>query len=265
MKIAVFVPMYRSTSAQCASIIQQAVNAAACAGHQVTHTMHADALVDEGRNFCLGRHANECDYAIFIDDDMKPEEQSINKIVALDRPVASCLLSTRAEPVELVIRIWNEKLHGFSHAENFRTNYPVEGKHPNPPFAVGAAFLCIRRDAIDALKEYYLTARDWIEADRSLMDRLRVRSENREVERARKEVIRRELYKNEYYLRIFDRDFQGGERRVSEDITFSMKLMQLGIPITIDPTIRVTHTGERDYSWEDYIPPTLRAIYAAAS
>lgn len=257
MKIAVFTPSYRHTSARCNEVIKIAVDEARCAGHDMCHLTVANCLVEEARNKCLGyvltvpEHA-DTEAVLFIDDDMKPEPEAICKIIELNKPVASSLLTTRIEPVKLLVKRWDQDRSRFLWNENFCTVRPQEG-----PYATGAAFMFIRREVIESVKEYHISARDWMELQRPEMDRLRVRSEAREEERKRKERIRRENFARDFQeIELFSRDIQDDELRTAEDIGFYWRVLQCGIPVTIDPRIRVTHTGEKDYSWEDYIPPS---------
>lgn len=248
--IQTFVPIYRAADGTALRHIMQAMAHASAAGHQIIASSYGGALVDDARNSALGQCLSNVDYLLFIDDDMKPEPDAINKIVALDRPITSALCTTRSEPVALSLSEWEEKEHRFKKWESYAPTRIIEGQ-----YGVGAAFLCVRMDALMQLVDYYLTARDWLAWNRPLLDRLKVRSEFREQERERKESLRRMFMQKRGLLRIFERMVYDSELNVGEDLAFCWKAIQCGIPITVDPTIRVGHKGDKDYHVEDYIAP----------
>lgn len=261
MKIAVFVPAYRSSTSSCAEAIQASVERARKLGHKVAQFTHANCLPELARNKALGVILAVPDYrsidaVLFIDDDMKPELDAIAKMAELNKPIASSLLTTRTEPIELLVKRWSTEKRCFLWRENFRTDQPSEG-----PYGTGAAFMWMRRDALMTIAEYHLSARDWLEMKAEELDRLEVAPEIRERERQRKEKIRRENFAKDFQnLELFSRNMQDNELRTAEDVGFYWRSIHCGIPTTIDPRIRVTHTGEKDYSWEDYIPPSQREL-----
>lgn len=252
MKIQTFVPTYRNTDTMCLQYIEQAIaKAVTDGGHTIAKYTHAGALVDVSRNNCIARYVRpDSDFVLFIDDDMKPEPDAINKIVALNRPIVSALMTTRMEPVSLALKKWNGENPGFSNWDDYPPTSIIEGE-----YAVGAAFLCIRMDALSTIVAYYLDAWDWMDWNRLMFDRLKVRSEYRQAERVRRSDLRRKNLKERGELRVFETEVHdGSEKRLGEDLVFSWKAIQCKIPITVDPSIRVTHTGSRDYSVEDFIP-----------
>lgn len=264
MKIAVFSPAYRASAASCAEAIQASIARAQRIGHKVIQLTVANCLVEMARNRALGYvlTAPECrstEAVIFIDDDMKPEPDAICKLVDLGKPIASSLLTTRIDPIQLLVKRWSAEKRCFLWRENFKTTEPSEG-----PYATGAAFMFIRRDVIEAVMEYHLSARDWLAMHEQELDRLGVSLEIREVERERKAAIRRTNFtKDSQNIELFSRNMQDNELRTAEDIGFCWKVLQCGFNMTIDPRIRVSHTGEKDYTWEDYVPPSLRELMTA--
>ena len=112
-------------------------------------------------------------------------------------------------------------------------------------------FLLLSRETIEQLKEYYLSARDWLEANRRCFDRMHVRAENREKERAHKAEIRRANWDREKYLLVFDYPVGENELQFGEDVGMCWHLMQLGIPVLIDTGVIVGHLGEYPYGpWD---------------
>ena len=120
-------------------------------------------------------------------------------------------------------------------------------------FAVGAACLLIDPPTIAALLEYNLTARDWVDENRRVFERMHVRSGMIELERARKEGLRRERWKDHRFCRVFDYGILDNELELGEDVSFSRKLIRLGIDSALDTGTVVAHVGERPFGIWDVI------------
>jgi hypothetical protein len=264
MKIAVFTPAYRASAASCAEMIQASIARAQKVGHKVTQLTHANCLPEMARNKALGfvlaaPELRSTEGVIFIDDDMKPEQDAICKLVELGKPIASSLLTTRIDPIQLLVKRWSPEKRQFLWRENFRTDQPSEGQ-----YATGGAFMFVRRDVIEKVAEYHLSANDWLELRKEELDRMGVSPEIREQERWRKSDKRRANFaKDPQNIELFSRNMQDNELRTAEDIGFYWRVLMCGYNVTIDPRIRVTHTGEKDYSWEDYVPPSMRELLTA--
>jgi len=179
--------------ADCMMDIQIAMSQAKRAGHDVDAVPYGYALIDESRNACVAKYSDGADFVVFIDDDMKPEPEAINKIVALNAPIASAICTTRSEPTDLVLLEWVDERGGFVKCHTIPMHKPVTKR-----FGVGGAFLCIRKDALEQIKEYYLSARDWIDWFQPEHDRMHVRKEKREEER--KAALRKALRVREQRL-----------------------------------------------------------------
>lgn len=251
--------MYRSMRADCMMDMQIAMSQAKRAGHDIDAVPYGYALIDESRNACVAKYSDGADFVLFMDDDMKPEPEAINKIIALNAPIASAICTTRTEPTDLVLLEWVDERGGFVKCHTIPMHKPVTKR-----FGVGGAFLCIRKDALERIKEYYLSAQDWIDWHKPEHDRMHVRKEKREEERKHKERLRRENFEKSQYLRIFERDPMPNEKRCGEDIGFSWRALQLGIPITVDGRIRVAHSGYKDYTPDDYVPEEFNPLLKTA-
>lgn len=249
--IQTFVPSYRNSDSVCTQTIEHSISCAHRAGHSIVKMTYASAIVEVARNKCFLHVSDQCDFVLFIDDDMKPEPDAISKIVALNRPIASALCVTRTEPIRLALKRWDRERDEFSNWEDYPPTSLIEGD-----YGVGAAFLCVRFDALKEMAGYHLHAQDWLDWNRKALDAMKVRAERREEERARREALRRKTYAEKGLLRVFESEVHfGSDQRIGEDLVFCWKAIQCGIPITVDPTIRVGHTGHRDYYVEDYMPP----------
>lgn len=208
--------------------------------------MHGNALIHRSRNAALATVADSADYALMVDDDMLPDRDAILRLMERDVPVVSALCTTRVPPVQIAAKKYDAASEQFVPLAALRPDTLVSGE-----FAVGGAFLLLRRDAIQALREYYLSARDWLAENRRLHDRLHVRADYREKERARKEGIRRAMWDRERFLRVFDYPVIETEQELGEDIAFSRKCLELGIPVAIDTAVPVAHVGDYTYGiWD---------------
>lgn len=250
--IQAFIPNYRTSDGMSLQHITNSIQYAAMEHkHQIGVGVHSGALIEASRNTCVAKWHPSAEFLLFIDDDMKPAQDAVAKIVALNRPIATALCTTRTEPVHLALKKWNEAERGYEAWLDYAPTSIIEGN-----YGVGAAFLCIRRDAMKEILGYYMTAQDWLDWNRPMLDRLKVRAELREQERARREALRRKNWKEKGYLRVFEQAVHdGSELSLGEDVVFCWRAMQCGIPVTVDPTIRVGHKGDKDYYVEDFIPP----------
>lgn len=216
------------------------------AGIDLGPKFYGNALVHRSRNAALATVRPDADYALFVDDDMLPERDALIRLVERAQPVVSALSTTRVPPVRIAAKLYHEPSDQFVPLDSIRPDALVTGK-----FSIGAAFLLINRGTIDRLIEYYLSARDWVDENRRLLDRLHVRAENREKERARKEQIRRANWERERYLQVFDFPTGENELQLGEDVALSRRLLALGVPVAIDTALHVAHLGEHPYGvWD---------------
>lgn len=243
----ILVSTYRAADPQCMREIMAAVSECNRAGWRVHFDTYGNALLHQARNRALAQV--EADYAVFIDDDMVPERRAILQLLELGAPVASAVCTTRGFPVQLCVREYNYEKNTFLEMDQVPWDRPITG-----PFGVGAAFLAVRSDVISKLLEHYLTAKDWVLDNRLVHDRMCVRADRIERERARKEERRRALFEKDKYARVFSHPVQDDELECGEDIGFSSRLLQIGIQVTLDARIRVGHKGDYVYSTADYSP-----------
>ena len=206
---------------------------------------YGNALIHRSRNLALACTRPDAD-VLFVDDDMLPPKEALVQLLSHRVPVASALCTSRMPPINLAVKLYDDASHQFIPVERMRPDKLVTDK-----FGVGAAFLLLSRDTIERLKEYYVSSRDWLEANRRCHDRMHVRAEFREKERARKEEIRRANWDREKYLLVFDYPVGENELQFGEDIGLCWHLAQLGIPVSIDTGVIVGHLGEHPYGpWD---------------
>jgi hypothetical protein len=217
-------------------------------GTDIRLTIYGNALIHVGRNKALAKMRPEATHILFVDDDMIPEPNALERLLRAGQPVISALCTTRKpDPtVTLAAKIYDEESHQF---------YPLEDPEQPPliigKLATGTAFLLIDRATVETLIEHYLSARDW-ELDREREhSRMHVRREHREKERAHKETLRRATWEKEHYIRVFDFPVIENENQLGEDICLARRLLQLNIPVAIDTRVAVGHLGEYPYGpWD---------------
>ncbi len=216
------------------------------AGHDVRDFLYGNALIHKSRNTALTKVRDGTEYVFMIDDDMVPQANALLAMMQHDLPVVSAACTTRVPPVEIAAKLYHAESDQFVPLDDLRPNTLLKG-----PFAVGAACVLFQRKVLDQLIEYFLSARDWMDENRRLLDRLHVRAENREKERRRKEDIRRANYANERAVRVFDFPINDAELQLGEDICVARKLIALGVPVAIDTRVMVGHMGEYPYGvWD---------------
>jgi glycosyltransferase involved in cell wall biosynthesis len=244
MKIDILCPRYRNPPLTALDALDDLAAHTIAQGHDVRiPRLYGSALVHRARNIALTRIRKDADYVLFCDDDMAPERDALVRLLGHGVPVVSALCTTRTIPPCIAAKAYDPERDEFALIEDIRRDKLITGT-----FGVGAAFLLIQRSALESVLEYHLSGRDWLELNRRQFDRLHVRSENREKERARIEAKRRANWEREGINRVFAFSVNGDELECGEDVHFSRLLMQLGIPVAIDTGCIVGHVGEFSYS-----------------
>lgn len=249
MKVDVIIPTYRGVNPQTWPLITRMINRTQAEGVDVfIPPVHASALVHKTRNMALNLIREDTDFVLFCDDDMGPASDSLLKLLAHDVPVVSAFTSTRGEfPPKIAAKEYIEEGDYFNQIMDMKRNKLIKGK-----FALGTGFLLLKREVIEQAREYYLSANDWLEDNRRTMDRMHVRKEQREAERARKEAIRRDLWQSEKHHRTFQFMVLDNEMECGEDTAFGRNLIRMGIDTYIDTGCVVAH-----FDWYPYSPYNL--------
>lgn len=257
MRIRVLRFTYRWQHPECADALERELDLLAHAGHQVFKPFRfGNALIHKARSQAFGhKNQDDCDFLFMVDDDMLPEKGALLRLLEHDAQIASAVCTTRVFPVKLCVRQWDEPARQFVDADWVNRNRPVTGQ-----YGVGGAFLLIRQDARQKLIEHYLSARDWLADECSRMNRMHVRAEYREKERARIAELRQYHWDKERYCRIFSHPLSETEYEMGEDLGFSLRLMQLKIPVTLDASINVGHVGDYPYGLSDYVPDAGKGL-----
>lgn len=214
------------------------------AGYAVSLGVYGNALVHVARNTALARSSG--DYVLFVDDDMLPEPDALERLLKHNVPVVSALCTTRTPPIQHTVRVYDDEARIFVPVTALRPQALITGR-----YVAGCGFLLVRRDTIDELIEYYLSARDWLDENEVTLNRLDVGVRDRENERYYREVMRRRAWARDKSIRLFDFPVTDQEQQLGEDVAFSRKLINLGIPVAVDTSLPVAHLGERPYGiWD---------------
>lgn len=246
-KVCINLLSYRQAPSTAMRAINDMVRYSRAAGTEVEMLMGGSALVHAERNKQLSLSPFDATHILFLDDDMVPVKDSLERLLAHDVPVVSALCTTRKPPIRLAVHAYNRETDQFA-----PMHYMKHGKLHTGEFGLGAAFLLMNRGTADLLIEDHVSAADWLEANRRMFDRMHIRSEVREKERARRENIRRSRYlANDYALRVFDFGVTDQEVQYGEDVHVSRSLIRLKVPMSIDPECVVGHMGEYPYSPAD--------------
>lgn len=242
MKIDLILPSYRHVNSDCFNAVVALVNYTNARGHDVQLTeIYNNSYPHWARNDGLVRIRGDCEAVLFCDDDMAPLRDSLVRLIASDLPVISGLCTSRGFPVKLCITAYDEKEDLFHQIEYVDEDRVMGGK-----LGAGAAFLLVKREVIEAVKQQWLEAQDWLEDNRASLDRMRVSAFQREQERQRIANLRAEWLATDQRAVpvLFNLHDHETGRQLGEDVGFCRRAIQLGYPIAIDTTVQVSHVGD---------------------
>lgn len=111
---------------------------------------------------------------------------------------------------------------------------------------------------MEKVLEYHLSGKDWLDENRALFDRLKVRAENREAERIALEGERRKKWAEKRWCTVFDRSQITRLDRLGEDFTFCRRLLKAGLEVTIDTGLFIGHVGDYSYGPWDMEPGQIK-------
>jgi hypothetical protein len=221
MKIDVIVPAYRFIDPECDAAITAMVAHTASQGFDVRMPrIKGHALPHRVRNEVLVKLRHDVDWVLWVDDDMYPTGDSLVRLLAWSREDDRFIKIPEED--------WKEHM----------------GKVIRGPFGVGFGFALTSKQVLDEAIDFYLSGRDWLLFEVRQLNRLHVRKENREKERARIELERRNRYEEQQFLRVFQHSVQDNELERGEDVHFSRVVLELGHHVTIDTTVQVPHMGK---------------------
>lgn len=257
-KVDILLFTYRSTPFIAHSAIYAMAIHSRLKGIDATLTPYGSALIEDSRNMATAKIRPDADFVMHCDDDMLPRPHCLDWLMKLDAPFAAPLFTTRSEPVSITLKEWDATDKVFK-AVGFKDGF--QNKALKGTFAVGMALTLMRRDCLEAVREYVLSARDWMDEHHGLMDRLHVRLETREKERKRIEAIRREAFAANGTCNIFRRERTDRDDIYGEDISLGRRLIGCGIESVVDTREAnyVGHLGDYAYGpWDFGSPNNLK-------
>jgi hypothetical protein len=211
--------------------------------------LFSGGIIHHSRNQSLTYIRPNADFVLFVDDDMVPEKEHLCKLLKHELPAVSALTTTRVPPVELTIKAYDRESDRFASISDIKIGGVVSGD-----LCAGTGFLLVKKSVIDRVREYHLSASDWLFDNRLSLDRMGVSSEARAAEAARISTKRVRLAREKKVERIFDYYRDDEEREAGEDVSFCRKILLCNIPIAVDTTVWVGHLGERPFGYWDYDP-----------
>lgn len=244
-KVDVLIPSYRSLNPHASQAIAGMINATVEAGFDVKMpAVFASGVIHWTRNESINAIRPDADYVLMCDDDMLPEPDALKKLLKRKLNAVSAHTVSRGIPVKISAKAYDAENDLFyAITAGFKEDHLYKGA-----FGVGTGFLLLKRSVIDAVKEFWLSAEDWVADHRKMFDRLNVHEDNICQERDVISAARRSVVKVGGRIGVFHfwtNTETGWE--FGEDISFSRRLIQLGYEIGIDTGVSVGHIGDFPY------------------
>ena len=246
MRIDVIKLQGRWMNAQSIASIRHCVNHAREAGHDVHYPedIFAASLIQRARNVSLKHVRKDSDFVLFVDDDMVPMQSALTRLVGHNLPAVSALCTNRKFPIELAAKVYDVQTDSFQNVSVFKDNVLCPG-----PWAPGLGFFLIQTSALQAMIEYVLCGNDWLDINHQQLNRLKVRSENREAERQKIEEKRRALFASDGVAPVFQCSLHDASQAdLGEDTHFARLLHLMGTPVYMDTGCLVGHMGDFPFS-----------------
>lgn len=261
MIVDLIVPTYRHVKSDAFHAINGMVNHSREQGHDVVMPeVYNNAYPHWARNDGLARIRKNCEAVLFCDDDMLPQRDALCNLIAHNLPVVSALCTTRTPPVVLTVRSYDEDTGLFHRIDEVEEGCVMVGK-----IGCGAAFLLVKRKILEAVRDFWLTANDWVADNRGLFTRLGVAAATIEQERARIEKERCAFIRADGGKAvIFDLFSLPNGFQVGEDLGFCRRVIQLGHKVGCDTTVQVAHIGDYPYGPHNLGIKDWRKIQAVA-
>jgi len=172
----------------------------------------SSSVIHWTRNVLLEQRRPNCDYVLFMDDDIVPEPDYLDRLLAHKKDIVGGLCTQRQDPPRPTIRQWMEETQNYGALIEWPHGGLIEVD------AIGTGFLLLSRRVIEDVarayhpKEYAKDGRGW-------------------------------------WFR-FKWGPLGGE--FGEDISFSWKAQRIGFQIYCDTSVTPGHVGDYPYSIKDF-------------
>ena len=224
-------------------------------GHDVRLFLYGNALIHTARNKATGALRPDADFVLFMDDDMLAARDALTRLIEHDLPAVSGLCTNRNPPVSLVAKVWDAVSRQFRRVTRINLEKVVSGE-----FAVGGAFLLLKRSVVDQLIEYHLSGQDWLDQNVEMLNLLHVRTPQRESYQSRLSGVRRARWEADRYLLLWDFPVGIDGLMLGEDVSLCQKLHRLKVPVAINGRVHVGHVGEYPYGLWDVLRQEAEGI-----
>ena len=171
-------------------------------------------VIHYGRNACLMGRRPEAEYVLFMDDDMVPPADALDRLVAHRKDIVGGICTRRADPPVPNVHWFMDEVQNFGGIEQWDQSLGLMEVD-----SIGAAFVLLSRKVIEDLAASY----------------------HRETYEAMGNGWWFEFMKNPH----------GHEW--GEDVSLSWKAKRLGYSIWADMTLKIGHVGDYIYDLGDYL------------
>ncbi|HET6456479.1 MAG TPA: hypothetical protein VFI02_18905 [Armatimonadota bacterium] len=226
----------------------QMIHHAETQGHDVKLFLYGNALIHTARNKATGALRPDADFVLFMDDDMLAPDYALTRLVEHNLPAVSGLCTNRNPPVSLVAKVWDAVSKQFRRVTRINMEKVVSGE-----FAVGGAFLLLKRGVVDQLIEYHLSGQDWLDQNVEMLNILHVRATQRENYVKRLSEVRRMRWEADRYMLLWDFPVGIDGLMLGEDVSFCQKLHRLKVPVAIDGGLHIGHVAEYPFGLWDVL------------
>lgn len=237
-------PTYRLRGPEPVMCIMAALGYANGHGYEVgnPHWL-TSGVIHWSRNKAIKEAGDKYDWLLFVDDDMIPEKDALFRLLQHDQPIISALTTSRELPPRLNVKAYSHEEDRFVFIERVKPDTLIRGD-----IGVGAGFLLLRRDAVDAAIKNHLEARDWLDEMTPMFDRMGIAQEKRDAERRYRSDVRMARAKaGEVMPQVFDFITMDNGLSLGEDICFCRRMLRAGWKIAVDTGVQVGHSGDFGY------------------
>jgi hypothetical protein len=199
----------------------------------------SSSVVSWVRNDLLARlYASKVDfdYVLFMDDDIVPPADAIEKLLSHNVGIVAGACTVRQDPPLPNFRSFNQEDYSY------HTAFEWSGEGLIEIGAVGTGLMLIRRKELEMIADYYVNCMHEVKY-------LGMDAETQKRISARRKA-KAKADGNYWWFEFLKHPLGDGE--YGEDISFCFKARELGIPVYVDTTVQPGHVGRYAYSMDDY-------------
>ena len=247
--VMVLSPSYKARVGQSWNAVEKMIVSARAVCRPVVEPRYSSSVVHWSRNSGLAdllKGGKEFDYVLFVDDDISPPEDALVKMLAHKKDFVGGACTVRTDPPVPNFRVYTPDNHTFHTCFSWQKDSLIGGMN----YGVGAGLILISFSAVCRVAEYYVNCeyeKKYYGLSGERLDQL----QNQRQADADKTF--------DYWWFEFLKHPEGrGE--FGEDISFCFKLLELGIPVYIDTSVKPKHVGDYGYSLDDFEGSYQRSV-----